>query len=168
MTPDHAAVYAAEVAAFHGTSFDDRIPLDVAVALARRVIGSSWWPGPHVVVSGARADAGSSSTRCRASLSPLEIRIARPQATPATIAHELAHALAGLDAEHGPSFRAAYLDTTAVVSNIDTTRRRGRVHRDQLQHAFDAAGLRVASRSWPAPPAPLDGRPIPLARIDHR
>ncbi len=61
---DHAAVYAAEVAAFDGTDLEEVRPFETIEALLRRVIASAWWPGGSVDVLRARADAVSSTTRC--------------------------------------------------------------------------------------------------------
>jgi hypothetical protein len=158
-------VYAAETVAFGGTDFDVAIPVGDAIALGRSVVTTSWWPGPPVEIVAARSGAWSSSARCRSvdGVRRHQIRIAAPQSSSATVAHELAHVLAGPDAAHGASFRRAYLDTVAVVSNLDSMSRRRTVHVDQLAAAFAAAGLDVADRRWPAPPPELAGRPIPLA-----
>ncbi len=80
------------------------------------------------------------------------IRLASDQLTIATAAHELAHALAGPAAGHSPLFLAAYLDVVAVITNLDSSDRRHRLHVDQLRAALDAAGLAVGARRWPAPP----------------
>ncbi len=80
------------------------------------------------------------------------IRLAPPQMTIATAAHELAHALAGPEAGHAPVFLAAYVDVVAVITNLDSRDRRHQLHVDQLRGAFGAAGLNVGRRQWPAPP----------------
>ena len=80
------------------------------------------------------------------------IRFAASQATVATAAHELAHALAGVAHGHDEVYRRAYLDVVEVITNLDPTDRRGEIHVRQLAEAFAAAGLRLGPRSWPAPP----------------
>ncbi len=145
------AVYAAEIAAFAGTDLESVVPLDELIARADLVTAGEWWPGPPVHVRPARRDASSSSTRCH--LDGATIRIAADQATPATLAHELAHALAGSERGHDPVFRAAYLDAVAVVTNAVSTDRRHEVHVEQLAAAFSAARLSVGERRWRTPPA---------------
>jgi hypothetical protein len=111
--------------------------------------------GSHVEVRRARADARSSSTRCQIDddHGRVTIRIAEPQCTMATAAHELAHALAGPDLGHGEVFRAAYLDVVAVMTNLDTTDRRLGLHVQQLADAFADGSLAVEGRRWPEPPS---------------
>jgi hypothetical protein len=155
------AVYAAEVAAFAGTDLEDVLAVEAIVDLGARLIASRWWPGPRVVVRPARADA--SSSHCTWRDGATTITIASPQATVATLAHELAHALAGVPAGHGPAFRRALLDVVATVTNLASLDiapvaeapdlgRRGVLHVDQLAAGFVAAGLEVGDRTWPAPP----------------
>jgi len=159
MDADRAAVYAAELSAFDGTDLELVVGLERLSALADELTAGEWWPGPDVVVRPARSDARNSSTRCAAP--GATIRLASGQATVATAAHELAHALVGVGAGHDGRFRAAYLDVVAVVTNLDPTDRRGALHVDQLRIAFAADGLDVASREWPAPPSTIAG-PIAL------
>jgi hypothetical protein len=159
MDSDRSAVYAAELAAFDGTDLELVVGVERLAAVVDRLTAGEWWPGPIVDVRSARSDARSSSTRCAAS--GATIRLADNQATVATAAHELAHALAGAGAGHDSRFRAAYLDVIAVVTNLDPTDRRGSLHVDQLRTAFAADGLDVDARGWPAPPPTIDG-PIAL------
>ena len=151
--PDHAALYAAELAAFDGTDLEQVQPFATIASLLQRVIDGEWWPGGSVEVRRARADAGSSSTRCvvdavgdRATIS-----LAATQMTVATAAHELAHVLAGSACGHDASYRRAYLDTVRVMTNVDPTDRRMSLHVEQLEEAFAIARLAVGVRSWPAP-----------------
>ena len=150
---DHAALYAAELAAFDGTDLEVVQPFATIAAVLRTVVGSEWWPGGSVDVRRARADAGSSTTRCTVSEAGKRatISLAAPQMTIATAAHELAHVLAGVACGHDASYRRAYLDTVQVMTNIDPIDRRLGLHVDQLAQAFAAAGLAVGERSWPAP-----------------
>jgi hypothetical protein len=165
---DRAAVYEAELAAFDGTDLERVRPLRALDELVGRVVGGPWWPGPGVRVAGTRRDAGSSC--CRdvggvdqgGSPSPIEIRLAPPQMTVATVAHELAHALAGPAHGHDATFRRAYLDVIVAVTNLDTTDRRRLLHHDQLLTALDAAGLAVGERRWPAPAELRGGGAIAL------
>ena len=136
-------VYAAELAAFDGTELEAVAPLPSLEVLATRVTSGSWWPGPRVAVRASRADARSSTTRSREGSA--EIRLAADQRTPATLVHELAHALAGSDAGHGPRYRRAHVDVAAVA--FDTERAAW------LEAAYLDHGLQIGERSWPDPPA---------------
>lgn len=149
---DRAQAYAAELAAFDGTDLEEVVGVDVCVAAIDSVVAGGWWPGGAVTVRPARSDAGSSSTRCGLDGGSPEIRIAAPQATIATAAHELAHALAGVQAGHDAVFRRAHLDVVQAVTNVDRLDGRGLLHVDQLRRAYSAAGLDVGERAWPAPP----------------
>lgn len=156
------ALYAAELAAFDGTDLEEPRGHQQARRLALTVTGGDWWPGPDVRVRPTREGAGSSSCRSiGASGAPTEIRLAAPQTTVATVAHELAHALAGPHHGHDPVFRRAYLDLITVITNSDTAARRRSLHVGQLSDAFSAAGLAVGDREWPAPPDVVGG-PIAL------
>lgn len=159
MDSDRAAVYAAELAAFDGTDLELVVGVDRLVAVAEQLMAGEWWPGPVVVLRPARSDARSSTTRCASS--GATIRVAESQATVATGVHELAHVLAGVNAGHSDRFRSAYLDVVAVVTNLDSTDRRGSLHVEQLRQAFAAHGLDIGDRRWPAPPPTLAG-PIAL------
>ncbi len=154
---DRAAVYAAEEAAFAGTDLEVATSLAALRNCAATVSAGGWWPGPPVEVRAARSDSRTSTTRC--SSDAATIRIAGEQATAATLAHELAHALAGSGRGHDALFRVAYLDTVAAVTNVDPTDRRHGLHVEQLAAAFAAAGLPVAERRWPPP---TGGDPIAL------
>jgi hypothetical protein len=159
---DRAALYAAEVAAFDGTDLEEALGLQVAAALAAAVTGSGWWSGPDVRVRAARSDARSSSCRSVEVASAggcggVEIRLAADQTTPATVAHELGHALAGPSRGHDATYRRALLDVIAVITNLDPTDRRHQLHAEQLLAAFDGAGLKVGEREWAVPPARVVG-----------
>ncbi len=145
------AVYEAEKAAFEGTDLEADIGVEHALALADRVVASAWWPGPTVRVRVARSDARSSSSRSGSAIDGVVVRVAAGQATPATVAHELAHALAGVQRGHDAVFRRAYLDVVRVLTNLDPVDRRHGLHVDQLSDAFGAFGLEVADRQWPEP-----------------
>ena len=160
---DREAVYAAERAAFDGTDLEAVRPLTDVRSLATAVVRGAWWPGPPVDVRAARSDALSSSASSASADSGdvVVVRIAASQCTVATIAHELAHALAGVDAGHGGVYRRAVLDVVEVLTNIDTTDRRGTLHAGQLSAAFSSAGLDVGERRWSAPSSGISG-PIAL------
>lgn len=160
---ERSAAYAAELAAFDGTDLEEVRPFESISSLAAEVVDSGWWPARHVEVRRARSDARSSSTRCSSDHADAltTIRLAAPQMTVATIAHELAHALAGVQCGHDAVYRRAFLDVIAVITNLDTVDRRRDLHVDQLGAAFAAAGLRVDDRTWPAPPPNATG-PIAL------
>jgi len=103
-----------------------------------------------------RSDARSSATRCSVAdgiaHEETQIGIAAPQATIATAAHELAHALAGVGCGHDATFRRAHLDVVELITNLDRSSGRGMVHVDQLKQAYGAVGLAVGKREWPQPP----------------
>lgn len=146
---ERTALYAAEVAAFDGTDLEVVVSVDTLRDLAGRVTSGEWWPARPVEVRPARRDSSTSSARCATSGSV--VRIAAEQTTVATLAHELAHCLAGSARGHDAVFRRAYLDVVAAVTNVDSADRRHELHVDQLAGAFAAAGLAVAARTWPAP-----------------
>jgi hypothetical protein len=137
------AVYAAEIAAFEGTSYESIVPFGELVVLGATVMSGSWWPRGEITVVPARSDAGSSSTRQRGSGAPV-VRLAAPQMTPATLLHELAHVLAGVPAGHGELFRRAHIDLARAAFGADEA--------EWLADAYDTFGLRPGPREWPAPP----------------
>lgn len=159
MDSDRSAVYGAELAAFDGTDLETVVGIERVGARLHAVAAGEWWPGPLIEVRAARADACSSTTRCATAQTGgrAVIRFAASQTTLATAAHELAHALAGVDAGHGPVFRVAYLDVIGVVTNLDTTDRRHALHVDQLAAAFDDARLPIGARRWQPPPPSTTG-----------
>lgn len=148
------ALYAAELAAFDGTSYEAWAPFAELVALAAQITEASWWPVGHVEVVPARADAESSSTRQHGNARPV-VRVAAGQATPATVVHELAHVLAGVTAGHGPRYRRAYLDLVGFCW--------GHTAASWLRSELDASRLAVGERDWPAPPVAPSGVPGPIA-----
>lgn len=148
------ALYAAELAAFDGTSYEAIAPFDELLDLAGRVTAAPWWPHGHVDVLAARSDAASSSTRQRGSAQPV-VRLAAGQSTPATLLHEIAHVLAGVSAGHGPRYRRAYLDVVGFCWGDAAVR--------WLRAEFDAARLAVGERDWPMPPVASAPRPGPIA-----
>lgn len=138
-----AAVYAAEIAAFEGTSYESLTAFDALVALAAVVTTAAWWPHGPVEVRRARADANSSSARQRGTGAAV-VRLAAPQMTSATLVHELAHALAGVAAGHGPRFRRAHVDLVGCVF--------GDAEAGWLLDAYEQMGLEPGPRGWPPPP----------------
>lgn len=148
------SVYAAEIAAFDGTSHESVVPFDELVTLARHVTTATWWPHGDIDVVPSRADARSSVTHQRGAGAPV-VRLAASQTTRATLLHELAHVLAGVGAGHGPLFRRAHLDLVAYALGDGPAR--------WLADAYDSMGLAPGRRSWPEPPVhPGPGRPIAL------
>ncbi len=142
------AVGAAELACFGGTVIDDERPIAELAGRARRLVAGSWWRavgGPHVVVVAGRAGARSSSARSSPSSATVEIRLADGQRDIATLAHELAHALAGIEHGHAAVFRAAEVDVLSVLAGDD--------HGTALRACFTSFELPVEDRAWPAPPA---------------
>lgn len=152
---ERSVVYVAELAAFDGTDLEVVLGLDSIVSLVTKLTQGGWWPGPTIEVRPARSDAHASSARCSDAAfvaGAIMVRFAVDQTTIATAAHELAHALAGLDAGHGPIFRRAYLDVVGVITNLDSTDRRGSLHVVQLTDEFTIAGISVGERCWVDPP----------------
>jgi hypothetical protein len=156
MDAERTSVYAAELAAFEGTDLEQLRPFDDLAELAAQLVTGEWWPGPTVRFQRARTDARSSSTRC-ADRDGATVRLARNQMTVATVAHELAHALAGSGAGHDAVFRIAYADVVAVITNTKSTDRRRDLHVGQLLDAFAAVGLDIGARRWLAPPSTASG-----------
>jgi hypothetical protein len=138
-----AAVYAAEIAAFEGTSYEALTPFDELVVLGRTVTTASWWPCGDISVRRARADAGSSSARQHGGNRPI-VRLAAPQMTPATLMHELAHVLAGVGSGHGPAFRRAHVDLAGYAF--------GEIEAVWLLDAYAAMQLAAGPRTWAQPP----------------
>ena len=138
------AVYAAELAAFDGTSYEALTPFPELAALAARVTAAAWWPHGSIAVVAARSDAESSSTRRRGEASPV-IRLAAGQFTPLTVVHELAHVLAGVPAGHGPLYRRAYLDLVAFLWGSEAA--------GWLREQFDVMRLAIGTRTWAPPPS---------------
>jgi len=136
------AVYAAEIAAFEGTSYESLTRFDELTPLARQIVDASWWPHGYVSVVPARADAASSSTRQRSGHGPV-IRLASPQMTPATLIHEFAHVLAGVMHGHDELFRRAHVDLAAAAF--------GEIPAGWLLEGYDQMSLHIGSRQWPAP-----------------
>lgn len=148
------AVYAAEIAAFEGTSFESVTPFADLLDLAALIVGAEWWPHGDIEVVPARADAGSSSTRQRTGSAPV-VRLAAPQMTPATVVHEFAHVLAGVGAGHGEVFRRAHVDLVGYAL--------GDKPAGWLLDGYAAMGLAPGRRSWPAPPVRRNaGGPVAL------
>jgi hypothetical protein len=144
------AVYATEEATFGGTDFDARQPYPALVELAEAVVRGGWWQacgGPSVELVLARAGAVSSSARAATGRGVL-VRLAIGQLTAATVAHELAHALAGVASGHGGRFRAAHIDVVAVLG--------GRALADDLQRAYAGHGVPPDARAW-SPPHRISG-----------
>lgn len=136
------AVYAAEIAAFEGTSFEIVTTIEPLIEQAATIVSAAWWPRGDVPVVAARADAGSSSTRQRGDDRPV-VRLARPQMTPATLIHELAHVLAGVGLGHGRVFRRAHVDLAGFSF--------GAIEAAWLIEAYAAMGLPLGERAWPEP-----------------
>lgn len=146
MTVDHgrAAVYAAEDAAFGGTDLDDERSLADLVATGAALAAGAWWRdagGPAVRVG--QTVAGATSSCARSDGATVEVRIAPEQRTRSTLAHELAHALAGLAHGHDATFRAAHVDVCAILAGRDAAA--------ALRVAYSHLDLVVGRRRWPAP-----------------
>jgi hypothetical protein len=136
------AAYAAEDRAFGGTDLDVVEPLDGLVAIAAALTDTDWWrsaAGPPVVLGPARAQ----SSSARRDGGAVVIRLADAQRTRATLAHELAHALAGVDHGHDATFRAAHIDVVAMLA--------GAAAATTLAAAYTDLGVPARRRRWPRP-----------------
>ena len=71
------------------------------------------------------------------------MRLAAPQATIATLAHELAHAFAGVAHGHDGVFRCAHIDVCALLIGSRAATR--------LTSAYEALRVPPADRPWPSP-----------------
>ena len=71
--------------------------------------------GPAVTLASPRGGTRSSSARAPCAATSRS-RFADGQLTLATVAHEFAHALAGIDHGHDAVFRAAFVDVVAVLA----------------------------------------------------
>jgi hypothetical protein len=139
------AVYAAEEAAFGGTTLGERRSLRELQGRASMIVDGDWWRqagGPAVDVVAARSTARSSSARHDARHAAV-VRLATGQLDEMTIAHELAHLLAGIDHGHDDRFRAALLDVVALLAGPRAA--------SMLAHAYAAFGLTTGRRAWPPP-----------------
>ena len=145
MTPDRGrqAVYAAEIAAFEGTSYEVLTSIGPLVDLAAMITAADWWPRGPIPVVRARSDASSSSTRQRGQDRPV-VRLAAPQMTPATLVHELAHVLAGVGLGHRSVFRRAHVDLVGYGF--------GEAEAVWLGDAYRSMDLALGARAWSAPP----------------
>ena len=150
---DRAQVYAAESAAFEGTGYELTVTLDHLVRLAERVATSDWWVVDRIDIRASRSDARSSATRWSGESGPV-IHLAGPQMTMATLAHELAHALAGRSQGHGPVYRRAHVDVVGALL--------GPTPAGWLEESYRLHGLGIGPRSWPDPPPAAPAGPIAL------
>lgn len=139
-----AAVAAVEDATFGGTELELGLGREELHRRIADVVDGPWWQrcGPPVTMSTPRRSTRSSTARSRAT-DCVEIRLADGQLTVATVAHELAHALAGIADGHGERFRAAHVDVVALLG--------GATAGENLGAAYRSFGLPRAERPWPAP-----------------
>ena len=139
-----AAVAAVEEAAFGGTDADEPLDREILHDRIAGVVNGPWWQqcGPDVTVTTPRRSTRSSTARFRGP-EPVEVRLADGQLTLATVGHELAHALAGVDDGHGETFRAAHVDVVDLLCGAGAAA--------ALGDAYRAFHLSVADRQWPAP-----------------
>lgn len=138
------AVYAAEEAAFGGTAHADPRTLAHLQSLSRSVVDGDWWRhtgAPAVAVVAARRSARSSSARVTGSHTV--IRLATGQLDEATLAHEIAHVLAGVGRGHDERFRAAHVDVVRLLA--------GSAAASMLTEAYADFDLSVGQRGWPPP-----------------
>ena len=124
------AVLAAEEIAFGGTTLDlpvDRVTADRTIA---EITAGPWWRSCGVVVAVQRPRHGTRSSSARHRPDHVEIQLSDEQLTRATVAHELAHALATVARRHDEVFRAAYLDVVAVIGGTCVLTRSPTLRRD--------------------------------------
>ena len=136
---------AAEETAFGGTDLD--APLDRRSA-ERRIAEVDGRPVVAIVRPDGRrvgAAGGDALVERRATgAGRVGIRLSDEQLTVATVAHELAHALAGVDHGHDATFRAAYVDVVAVLAGAAS----GGGARARRSTAM---GVAAGDRRWPPP-----------------
>ncbi|MFV0308677.1 MAG: hypothetical protein ACK5OX_13145 [Desertimonas sp.] len=139
----------AEERAFGGTGAErPRSLVDLAERSAAVTTGE-WWRqagGPIVTIGGARSSARSSGARAVSGGGAgrhVEVALAVGQHDLATLAHELAHALAGVDHGHDALFLAALVDLTSVLI--------GSAGAEALSEALAHFALRPTARGWPRP-----------------
>lgn len=140
------AVSEAEEQAFGGTEAEATRSFDELADRAREVTTGGWWReagAPPVVLRPARASAASSRARVEAGADVVAVSMAAGQHDLVTLAHELAHALAGVDRGHDARYRAAAVDVATVTIGPHAG--------TALAAAFDQFGLDRATRSWPPP-----------------
>lgn len=140
------AVGEAEARAFGGSDAERDRPLAELVERARRITDGEWWregSGPAVTVTAARTGARSSVARATLRPGRVDVSLADGQHDLATLAHELAHALAGVEHGHDEAFVAAHLDLTALLV--------GAAGATALAEAFAHFDLRPGRRRWPPP-----------------
>jgi hypothetical protein len=138
-------VYAAEEAAFGGTTLEERRALADLQRRARTIVEGDWWRqagGPAVDLVVARRTARSSSAR-HDGRNVAVIRLAAGQLDDVTVAHELAHLLAGIAHGHDERFRAAHLDVVALLAGTRAA--------SMMAEAYSAFGLAAGRRAWPPP-----------------
>jgi hypothetical protein len=134
---------AAEEMAFGGTDLDDLLGREVAERRIAQLTAGPWWRscGPTVIASAPRGGMRSSRTLDRPG--HVGIQLSDEQLNLATVAHELAHALAGIEHGHDATFRAAFVDVVAVLA--------GAASASMLGEAFDTMRAPAGNRQWPPP-----------------
>jgi len=138
------ALAEAEAAAFGGTDLEVERGVDELVARAAQVTSGSWWRaagGPAVTVRPSRSSARSSHARLVQGA--VDVALAPGQRDLATLVHELAHALAGVEHGHDVHFRRALVDVVAVVAGTTSAR--------VLIDALVGFAVPIGPRPWPAP-----------------
>ena len=152
MTPDRGrqAVYAAEIAAFEGTSYEVVTSIEPLIELAATITAADWWPRGPIPVVRARVrrivvvDPATGPRSAR--------RAARRSSDdPATLVHELAHVLAGVGLGHRCVFRRAHVDLVGCAF--------GEAEAVWLGDAYRSMDLTFGARAWSAPPARSDTGP---------
>lgn len=140
-----AAVAAVEEAVFGGTDADVPVDRDVLHARVEEAVGGPWWQacGPAVSITTPRRSTRSSTARSDAGAPAVEIRLADGQLTTATVAHELAHALAGVTHGHDETFRSAHVDVVSLLCGASVAA--------ALADTYRAFDLVIAERAWPVP-----------------
>ena len=128
---------------FGGTDLEDALDRRAAEGALELITAGPWWRscGPPVTVSAPRG--GTRASRARDHAGKVAIQLSDEQLNLATVAHELAHALADVGHGHDAVFRAAYVDVVAVLA--------GPAGAGALAEAFVAMGVEPGDRGWPAP-----------------
>ena len=140
------AVSEAEARAFGGTDAETQRPFGDLARRAAAVTTAGWWiecGGPVVTIIRSRSSARSSRARTVAHRDGVTVALAAGQHDVATVAHELAHALAGVGHGHDARFRTAAVDVATIVITPDAG--------SALAAAFADFGLDRLPRPWPSP-----------------
>lgn len=141
-------VYKVEEAVFAGSEASRLRSFDEVVEVAEAVFDTRWWSRFDVEVELRQTRPSARSSFCDFyGGRSFTVAMCPAQLEAATLAHELAHVITSVsdvgDPGHGPTFRSAMVDLTAVIL--------GHRWSDTLLDALHDAGLDIGQRKWWAP-----------------